>query len=250
MVQIWSQYLIQIFNKLTKIWKYKYSGQTASVSGHTIVVSTPHGGEVLNLSTIEECGQDSFRSKYGPTLDLFKQCTEPTGNSLASWATINFSNSTSLHGLKETWDMEIWYTVCKTASIHFIVAPKPQKQKFDLSILCQGWQITNTGNIINMPPGTHMRCRHSNKVPVRVWNVCCPRTVANGIFGWWIWARTWFDWGFIWGQKLACLICKHSEKKKIKALRDKSSPVTGLEWPWGFQEVKVPRFHDNGTGWW
>jgi hypothetical protein len=30
----------------------------------------------------------------------------------------------------------------------------------------------------------------------------------------------------------------------------KSSPVTGLEWPRGFQEVKVPRFHENGTGWW
>jgi len=29
-----------------------------------------------------------------------------------------------------------------------------------------------------------------------------------------------------------------------------SSPVTGLEWPRGFQEVRVPRFHDNGTGWW
>jgi len=29
-----------------------------------------------------------------------------------------------------------------------------------------------------------------------------------------------------------------------------NSPVTGLEWPRGFQEVKVPRFHDNGTGWW
>ena len=24
----------------------------------------------------------------------------------------------------------------------------------------------------------------------------------------------------------------------------------GLEWLRGFQEVKVPRFHDNGTGWW
>jgi hypothetical protein len=23
-----------------------------------------------------------------------------------------------------------------------------------------------------------------------------------------------------------------------------------LEWPGGFQEVKVPRFLDNGTGWW
>ena len=28
------------------------------------------------------------------------------------------------------------------------------------------------------------------------------------------------------------------------------SPVTGLQWPRGFQEVKVPRFRDNGTGWW
>jgi len=28
------------------------------------------------------------------------------------------------------------------------------------------------------------------------------------------------------------------------------SPVTGLERPRGFQEVNVPRFHDNGTGWW
>jgi len=29
----------------------------------------------------------------------------------------------------------------------------------------------------------------------------------------------------------------------------KSSPFTGLEWPRGFQEAKVPRFHDNGRGW-
>jgi hypothetical protein len=29
-----------------------------------------------------------------------------------------------------------------------------------------------------------------------------------------------------------------------------SSPVTGLDWPRGFQAVKVPRFHDNGTAWW
>jgi hypothetical protein len=26
-----------------------------------------------------------------------------------------------------------------------------------------------------------------------------------------------------------------------------SSPVTGLEWPTSFQEVKVPEFYDNGT---
>ena len=30
----------------------------------------------------------------------------------------------------------------------------------------------------------------------------------------------------------------------------KSSPVTGLDRPRGLQEVKVPRFRDNGTGWW
>jgi hypothetical protein len=38
----------------------------------------------------------------------------------------------------------------------------------------------------------------------------------------------------------------NSRDKKVK----KGSPVTGLEWPRWFQEVKVPRFHDNGTGWW
>jgi hypothetical protein len=39
---------------------------------------------------------------------------------------------------------------------------------------------------------------------------------------------------------------------KLKYVRKPmcSSPVTGLEWPRGFQEVKVPRFHDNGTGRW
>jgi len=30
----------------------------------------------------------------------------------------------------------------------------------------------------------------------------------------------------------------------------RSSSVTCLDWPRGFHEVKVPRFHDNGTGWW
>jgi hypothetical protein len=34
-------------------------------------------------------------------------------------------------------------------------------------------------------------------------------------------------------------------KCKAKAV----STVTGLEWPRGFQKVKVPRFHDNSTGW-
>ena len=30
----------------------------------------------------------------------------------------------------------------------------------------------------------------------------------------------------------------------------KSVPITGLDRPTGFQEVTVPRFRDNGTGWW
>jgi len=34
-----------------------------------------------------------------------------------------------------------------------------------------------------------------------------------------------------------------------QALKRKISPVTGLVCPRGFQEVKVPRFHDTGTGW-
>jgi hypothetical protein len=35
----------------------------------------------------------------------------------------------------------------------------------------------------------------------------------------------------------------------IRMTENVSSPVTGLEWPRGFQEVKVLRFHNNGTGW-
>jgi len=34
------------------------------------------------------------------------------------------------------------------------------------------------------------------------------------------------------------------KKVKVRGI----SPVTDLEWPRGFREVKVPRFHDNGTG--
>jgi hypothetical protein len=30
--------------------------------------------------------------------------------------------------------------------------------------------------------------------------------------------------------------------------KGKSNPVTGLEWPRGFQVVKVPRLRDNGAG--
>jgi len=30
---------------------------------------------------------------------------------------------------------------------------------------------------------------------------------------------------------------------RVGIVKKKNSPVTGLEWPRGFQEVKVPRFH-------
>jgi hypothetical protein len=36
----------------------------------------------------------------------------------------------------------------------------------------------------------------------------------------------------------------------IVPIQYKGKAVTGLEWPRRFQEVKIPRFHDNGTGWW
>jgi hypothetical protein len=37
-------------------------------------------------------------------------------------------------------------------------------------------------------------------------------------------------------------VCKENSPSK-------SSPVTGLEWPGGIQEVKFPRFLDSATGW-
>jgi hypothetical protein len=58
-------------------------------------------------------------------------------------------------------------------------------------------------------------------------------------------------------KKLACaefVVCLFSPHKNIILLltveKRYSSPVTGLEWLSGFQEVKVPRFHDIGRGWW
>jgi len=44
-----------------------------------------------------------------------------------------------------------------------------------------------------------------------------------------------------------------SEKDNLQDLEvdgSKSSTITGLERTRGFQEVKVPRFRGNGTGWW
>jgi hypothetical protein len=36
----------------------------------------------------------------------------------------------------------------------------------------------------------------------------------------------------------------------LQVIERYNSPVTDLQWPRGFQEVKVLRFYDNGTGWW
>ena len=36
----------------------------------------------------------------------------------------------------------------------------------------------------------------------------------------------------------------------LLVLLGKIIPITGLDRPRGFQEVKVPRFRDNGTGCW
>ena len=47
-------------------------------------------------------------------------------------------------------------------------------------------------------------------------------------------------------KKLNVILCVHRKVPQGK----KSSPVTGPEGPRGFQEVKVPIFCDNGTGWW
>jgi hypothetical protein len=40
------------------------------------------------------------------------------------------------------------------------------------------------------------------------------------------------------------------EADTSRQYKEGRSPGTGLEWPRGFQEVKVPRFHDNSIGWW
>jgi len=52
-------------------------------------------------------------------------------------------------------------------------------------------------------------------------------------------------------------VCKYLPVEKVqypgrleysllyRYIKRKISPVTGLEWPRGYQEVKVPRFHDS-----
>jgi hypothetical protein len=38
--------------------------------------------------------------------------------------------------------------------------------------------------------------------------------------------------------------------EKTKEMGINSNKKKGKKWPKEFQEVKVPRLHDNGTGWW
>jgi len=40
-----------------------------------------------------------------------------------------------------------------------------------------------------------------------------------------------------------------SSQGLLRLVKGKSSPVPDLQWPRAFQEVKVPRLYDDGTGW-
>jgi hypothetical protein len=51
-------------------------------------------------------------------------------------------------------------------------------------------------------------------------------------------------------QKTATLGTAHVLYYNASTDVKRSSPVTGLEWPRVFQEVKVSRFLDKGTGLW
>ena len=48
----------------------------------------------------------------------------------------------------------------------------------------------------------------------------------------------------------AVKLLQHIHSKFTVCMLVKSSPITGTEGPREFQEVKVPRFRDNITGWW
>jgi len=51
-------------------------------------------------------------------------------------------------------------------------------------------------------------------------------------------------------SKINFVVTQVSGDDKIYGQVKVKQPLYSLEWPRGFQEVKVPRFHDNGTGWW
>jgi hypothetical protein len=44
---------------------------------------------------------------------------------------------------------------------------------------------------------------------------------------------------------------RHKRKqKKLKIVKGKAVPLQAWSGPEGSEEVKIPRFRDNGTGWW
>jgi hypothetical protein len=44
------------------------------------------------------------------------------------------------------------------------------------------------------------------------------------------------------------MIVAHVDSKILNSKKGKAVPLEAWSGPRGFQEVKVPRFHDNGTG--
>jgi hypothetical protein len=54
-------------------------------------------------------------------------------------------------------------------------------------------------------------------------------------------------WVCVWMSKIVLL---HRQRYVNDYKKGKAFPLQAWEWPRVFQEVKVPRFHDNGTGWW
>jgi len=90
--------------------------------------------------------------------------------------------------------------------------------------------------------------------------VCCCRPVWAMCTGFnhpawsWTWQHGTHGWCTQWKQ-LSARQFAASQYEQSSQLGNYTqvqavSPITGLEWPRGFQEVKVPKFHDNGTGWW
>jgi len=51
-------------------------------------------------------------------------------------------------------------------------------------------------------------------------------------------------------SKLETRFKKEKQESQVKRILWESNPITGLDRPRGFQEVKVPRFLDNGAGCW
>jgi len=52
------------------------------------------------------------------------------------------------------------------------------------------------------------------------------------------------------GERCPTYNAIQNNKFVVNKIVKKGTPAAGLEWTRGFQEAKVPRFHDKGTGWW